>query len=1004
MKEVADHFVTDVKDMTVVSRSGYRYILTFVDRKSRFLKVYLLRKKSDVSDKTKEFLSWVKTQKGKNPKKISSDYGGEYTCYDLQNFCRNLGIDWDFTEADTPQQNGIAERINRTIVEGSSAMRRTAGLPGEFWEDAVTYFVHIKNRTPHKSINKRTPVDVWNGDEEEEAKGVWGFKTFGCEAYKAMGDKGERGKRMVYLGVCDNRKTDKFFDMEKEKVVFGYCCYYDEDCFPLRQQQTRQPLTGTATSLGEVLGASSFGTSSDKVRGGDNESKEETNKLGQEEDVERREWWRLLFDEKDVGEIEEKEEGNTETTTRNSEMLTESQERVEDKQFREEWEGRTTDLPDKESEITWEKGDYEIESVIEKRKSRFGKRRGYDYLVKWKGDWGENSQQWLPQNKLRSAKEAIHKYETARLIDHEDEEPEGLNDKRSETENGRNINMGTLDKGSNTDKGIDVTENSSHSRPGEEEELVNHDRAAAFLAGVTKNKKQLTRKEASQRDDWHCFLKAEGEEIRNSFDTGCVSSVTKADIPKGATILGSMMVYKKKEATALEPERYRSRMCVLGNRQKPDSYSETFAAVAKVKTFRVLLALAVHLGMKMSQLDISNAFMNSKLPEDIYMYPPKGWEHLGILKLNNSLYGLKQAPRLWYDTLTGKLKSLGFIKVDSDVCCFKHPSKRCYVLIYVDDVIIMTKDELMRYNLVEELKLEFKLRNFDSARLYVGLELVWSNEGDKVTVTQTTMAKDLLQVYRHDNAESVSTPEEPKLRLEKDTGKSTRAPYRELVGSLLFLLSTRPDIAGAVRALSQFMQSATNRHWTAAKRVLAYLKGTEEAGICYIRSEKFTIHAYCDSDFAEHRKDRKSVSGYVIYAQGGPLIWKSKKQSVVAQSSAEAEYIALAECIKDLIWLKMLLWELDVKVEVPVVVYVDSAAAKALAENAIDHDRSKHIDVRYHLIRHHVELGWLKIRKVDSAWNVADVLTKPVTDSVFRKLVGKLLNYTRFGYYSVDDR
>jgi hypothetical protein len=199
------------------------------------------------------------------------------------------------------------------------------------------------------------------------------------------------------------------------------------------------------------------------------------------------------------------------------------------------------------------------------------------------------------------------------------------------------------------------------------------------------------------------------------------------------------------------------------------------------------------------------------------------------------------------------------------------------------------------------------------------------------------------------------------------------------------------------------MQNAAKEHWTAAKRVLSYLKGTAESGVCYIRSSKFKIHAYCDSDFAEHRKDRKSVGAYVIYAQGGPVIWKSKKQPVVAQSSAEAEYIALAECVKDLLWLKMLLWELDVEVELPVVVYIDNAAAKALAENPIDHDRSKHIDIRYHLIRHHVELGWLKIRKVESARNVADVLTKPVTETVFRRLGRSLLNWTSLGCYSVDD-
>lgn len=989
MKEVADHFVTDVKDMTCISRSGFRYILTFVDRKSRFLKIYLLRRKSEVQEKTRDFISWVQTQKEKNPKKISSDYGGEYTCHDLQKFCEGLGVEWEYTEADTPQQNGIAERINRTVMEGSSAMRHTANLPEEFWEDAVMYFVHIKNRTPHKFLNKKAPIDVWNAEQQEEARGVWGFKTFGCEAYKAMvGDKKERGKKMVYLGVCDNRKTDKFYDMEEEKVVFGYCRYYDESCFPMREQvQSVHVPAVTRTVYVEV---DDKDQRTEKQRGAEREMTEE-----------RRQWWRQLFED-DFREFED--EVKTHKGAGGGDMGCEARTQIPlrggQREEKEEVEVQHA------REQGWSGGKYEVEEVLGKRRSRFGKRRGFDYLVKWTGDWGADSQEWIPQAKLRGAKEVVQLYEQGvrQQIDTENESnvasttamgnPAGSN---NISQNGINNDVGKIGVvGSTTTTGCTTEVLNT-----EEDINISQGKAAAFLAQLVPKKKQFTRKDASSRPDWDQFLKAEEEEVRSGFETGCFRAVRKEDVPSGATILSSMMVYKKKEATALEPERYRSRLCVLGNRQKPDSYSETFAAVAKVKTFRVLLAIAVHLGLKMSQLDISNAFMNSRLPEEIYMHPPKGWEHLGILKLDRSLYGLKQAPRLWYETLTGKLKGLGFIKVDSDVCCFKHPKEQCYILIYVDDVIILTKNELMRYNLVEELKKEFKLRNFEDARLYVGLELVW--ETDKVSVTQKTMTQEILQTYRHDEAEAVATPQEPKQRLENIEGVPTKAPYRELVGSLLFLLSTRPDIAGAVRELSQFMQNAAKEHWTAAKRVLSYLKGTAASGICYIKNPKFRVHAYCDSDFAEHRKDRKSVGAYVIYTQGGPVIWKSKKQPVVAQSSAEAEYIALAECVKDLIWLKMLLWELEVDVELPVVVYIDNAAAKALAENPIDHDRSKHIDIRYHLIRHHVELGWLKIRKVEGARNVADVLTKPVTETVFRRLGRSLLNWTSLGYYSVDD-
>ena len=224
-----------------------------------------------------------------------------------------------------------------------------------------------------------------------------------------------------------------------------------------------------------------------------------------------------------------------------------------------------------------------------------------------------------------------------------------------------------------------------------------------------------------QGEDKDKFVEDEINELKRGFATGCLEKVSSHDIPKDADIYNMMWVYKIKPETELEEKRYRSRLCVLGNKQKPDSYSETFAAVAKTKTFRLLLSLCVHYGLKMTQLDISNAFMYADLDRDVYVYPPPGYKHLGILRLKKSLYGLKQAPRLWYDTMAEALLQMGFQQLQTDVCCFTHPKSKCYVLMYVDDICIATDDEQLRQRILQMLSSKFKLKHFKQAKRYVGL-------------------------------------------------------------------------------------------------------------------------------------------------------------------------------------------------------------------------------------------------------------------------------------------
>jgi transposase InsO family protein len=217
--------VTDVKEMKSHSNKGNKYIITFMDRKSRYLRVYFMKRKSEATIKAKHFLEWVHNQRGRYPKNLHSDGGGEYITVNLRSFCDDHGVNLRHTQPYSPQQNAIAERINRTIAEGAAALLVQAGLPQCFWEEAVNHFVFIKNRTPHKKLEGKNPQEVWDEELlEGDGVGIWDILPFGCqtfvhipEARRPPGEEHIRARKCVYLGRSDWKKTDIHYDYTNDR-------------------------------------------------------------------------------------------------------------------------------------------------------------------------------------------------------------------------------------------------------------------------------------------------------------------------------------------------------------------------------------------------------------------------------------------------------------------------------------------------------------------------------------------------------------------------------------------------------------------------------------------------------------------------------------------------------------------------------------------------------------------------------------------------------------------
>ncbi|XP_070015772.1 secreted RxLR effector protein 161-like [Nicotiana sylvestris] len=234
---------------------------------------------------------------------------------------------------------------------------------------------------------------------------------------------------------------------------------------------------------------------------------------------------------------------------------------------------------------------------------------------------------------------------------------------------------------------------------------------------------------------------------------------------------------------------------------------------------------------------------------------------------------------------------------------------------------------------------------------YLGLEVKQMEDG--IFISQESYTKEILKKFNMLDCNPVNTPMESGTKLSKfDKGEKVDPTFfKSLVGSLRYLTCTRPDILFAVGVVSRFMEASTSTHLKVTRRILRYLKGTIDFGLFYSSSSDFSLMGVCDSDYAGDIDDRKSTTGFVFFLRDSVISWSSKKQSIVTLSTCEAEYIAATSCTCHAIWLRRLLKELNLPQMEATEICIDNKSAQALAKNPVYHDRSKHIDTRYHFIR-----------------------------------------------------
>ncbi|CAA7044030.1 unnamed protein product [Microthlaspi erraticum] len=512
----------------------------------------------------------------------------------------------------------------------------------------------------------------------------------------------------------------------------------------------------------------------------------------------------------------------------------------------------------------------------------------------------------------------------------------------------------------------------------------------AFIAAITAAVEPTTYNEAIRDKIWRESMK---EEV-------CALEINKTWIvvalPPGKKAIGSKWVFKIKHHSDGMIARHKSRLVALGNRQKEGlDYTDTFAPVAKPSTVRILLNIAAAKNWEVHQMDVHNAFLHGDLEEEVYMKLPPGFEGSDPSKvclLKKSIYGLKQAPRCWFAKLNSALKTYGFkqSKADYSHFCFIRDNIALHILVYVDDFIVAGNDLSTIYKFKAYLSEYFHMKDLGKLKYFLGIEV--ARNADGFFLSQRKYALDILAESGLLASKPALTPMELNHKLSLATGEPLADPqrYRRLVGRLIYLTFTRPELCYSVHILSQFMQTPLQAHWSAAIRVVRYLKGCPAQGVLLRSDSDLRVTAYCDSDWNACPLTRKSLRAYIVLLGASPVSWKTKKQKTVSMSSAEAEYRSMSFALRELKWIKRLLTAFDVSHSMPMKLFCDSQSAIYIAANPVFHERTKHIENDCHLVRDAVEEKLITTEHITTDEQPADLLTKSLPAPTFTYLLSKL--------------
>ncbi|KAJ9541174.1 hypothetical protein OSB04_027680 [Centaurea solstitialis] len=842
-------------------------------------------KKYTLSDAPEEIILFVRKMERLNNltvRSIRSDHGTEFKNSTLETFFDQKGISQNFSSVRTPQQNGVAERRNRTLIEAARSMLSEANLATQFWAEAVNTACYTQNRSLIVKRFRRTPYELFRNRKPS----IKHLHIFGCVCY-ILNNKDNLGKfdsksdDGIFLGYSSISKTYRVFNKRRQTIEETIHVKFDESGPTFPHPHENSEINQWADSFFQVPETPIIDPTPQDLPDGFEENPLPPSEIPTPPLINATPITQITPTEPDQSTNSEDFSQTTDSELAPTNLLPDPSVN----------EASTSGQVYQPPALRWIK-DHPIDQVLGNPSSGIKTRRQSGNICLYVNFISEN-------------------------------EPKEIDD------------------------------------------------ALRDPAWVSAMQEELA------------------EFIRNNV-------WLLVPRPRKRTIIGSKWIFRNKLDEIGTIIRNKARLVAQGYRQEEGiDYDETFAPMARLEAIRLFLAFAAHMNFKVFQMDIKNAFLNGKLNEEVYVAQPPGFvdpkfpDH--VYKLNKALYGLKQAPRAWYDTLSTFLLSKGFVrgKIDSTLFLKKYPKHILLVQIYVDDIIFGSTNPKLCEKFELLMKSEYKMSMMGELTFFLGLQIKQSEKG--IFINQGKYVHEMLKKFDLTSCTPMKTPMAPPLALDKDSkGKPVDVTlYRGMIGSLLYLTTSRPDIMYSTCLCARYQAEPKESHLTAVKRIFRYLKGTPNLGLWYSKDSGFDLTAYSDSDFAGCKIDRKSTTGG-CHLLGGKLVsWTSKKQNSVSTSTAEAEYVAAGICCAQVLWLRNQLQDYDIQLS-KIPIYCDNTSAIAIANNPVLHSKTKHIEVRYHFIRDHVMNGDIELHFVPTEYQLADLFTKPLDVTRFNMLISEL--------------
>lgn len=495
---------------------------------------------------------------------------------------------------------------------------------------------------------------------------------------------------------------------------------------------------------------------------------------------------------------------------------------------------------------------------------------------------------------------------------------------------------------------------------------------------------------SSNSQEWK---NAMDEEMRSLQENNTYELTT---LPEGQYPIGGKWIFTIKE-DKFHNDKHKARYVAKGFSQvKEFNYSETFSPTVRMNSIRTLIQYSIQNDMIIHTMDFKSAYLNANIDFDIYIEQPEGYvvtdnKDKLYWKLNKSLYGLKQSGRNWNNLLHEFLINSNFKQSLNDNCIYikDDDNHKIVLIVFVDDLIISSNNAKSLDEFKSLLCKSFRMKDLGLISNFLGIN--FEVKDNCIKMNQSNFVDKIVKKFNLENSNPKSLP----CSIGSNFNNNVKSPeltevnlFRKMLGSLIYLMTcTRPDLSYVISKLSQYMAKPTNEHLNMCKNVIKYIKGTSNYSLVYKKStNELDIQGYCDSDWGG-LENRHSMSGYLFYldVNSSPISWKSKKQKTVALSTCEAEYIALSYALQEAKYLNKLYFDLTQINLAPINVLVDNQGAIQLAKNPIYHERSKHIDIRYHFIRNCISNGEIKLTYVESKENKADMFTKPVSKQTLKK-------------------